>query len=191
MPALIRAWKKQLQQGNTQPLAIVFTKFGPACLRVLQKKGCSREDAEDILQDAVLIFRQNILEGKLQQSKKLNKYLYTICLNLYRIRQRQPIQADISEALLSNSTNQRESAIPEETIVRMMEAFHQLSPKCQQLLTAYYDYGWHMDEIAEKLQLASADVAKATKFRCVRCWTKQIEALTDRREVSTRKEQPQ
>ncbi len=177
MPDLLQAWKKQLQQGNTEPLAILFTKFGSSCIRSLQQKGCSLEDAEDILQDAVLIFRQNLIDSKVCQADKLNKYLYTICLNLYRIRRRQPMLEDISE-VVGKAVDQNRSSIPEETVVKAMQAFRQLSSKCQQLLISYYDQGMRMDEIAEELQLANADVAKATKFRCIRCWIKHLTTLS-------------
>lgn len=169
MPSLLQTWKKQLQQGNTQPLEILFTEHGRYCIKRLQQLGCSGPDAEDILQDAVLLFRHNLLANKLTHQNNLRGYLFMICYNLHRTRRQQAPAISLSETYPSEE-DIKDHSVREEA----MEAFQLLSPKCQDLISRYYVDRQSMSEIADALQLANADVAKATKFRCVQCWMKQL-----------------
>ncbi|WKN44081.1 RNA polymerase sigma factor [Tunicatimonas pelagia] len=174
MPHLIKLWKEQLQQGNTQILETLFVQHGPYCLRRLQQLGCAEPDAEDLLQDAVLVFRHNLLEDKLHHRNNLRGYLYLICCNLYRTRQQQAQATIVSfnEALIRTE--------PEMDVAGRQEAlriFQQLSSQCQEIIGRYYVDQQSMREIAQDMHFANTDVAKATKFRCVQRWLNQLQQL--------------
>ena len=169
----------QLHQGDNQLLKAVFESYGTYCLRTLRKKtGCSREDAEDILQDAALVFRYNILAGKLHHNSNLRKYLYNICYNLQRARRQQKETEDIkqqkvvadwySPVFITLPTLEKSEALRyQQQVDSMLAAFKQLGERCQELLTYFYHEGQDMKTIAQKMGLANTDVVKSNKFRCL------------------------
>ena len=139
----------QLREGNNRPMKILFERYSDYCIEGLQRHvRCGPEDAEDIFQDAVLVFRENALHDKIQHTTNLKDYLYSICFNLHRARQQQKVrrngdQQKIAEHLYERyEVPQIEREIMQQekqTLINLVfTAFDRLGENCQQLLTYFY-----------------------------------------------------
>ncbi|MEM7657009.1 MAG: hypothetical protein AAF399_12825, partial [Bacteroidota bacterium] len=81
--------RTHISAGDPAGLKQVFEETHYYCVRTLMKKTrCDEADAEDLYMDAVLVFRENVLSGKLQQLSNLKTYVFGICWNLWRDFQR-------------------------------------------------------------------------------------------------------
>ncbi|MDP5169646.1 MAG: RNA polymerase sigma factor [Bacteroidia bacterium] len=177
----------QLKKGNEAGLAQVYRETSQYCIRTLIKKtSIPTEDAEDLLMDAILIFRENVLSGKLSTLTSLKSYLFGICWNLWRERNRAQekwatAHSEIERQLfwiqtMEHSTVKEEAESTQEARVRMVtKALADMSERCRKLLTYVYVEGRSQQEIAELMEFASANVVKVTRHRCYKQWMSNIE----------------
>ncbi len=179
--------KKQIQQGNDRGLSFVFEETNRYCVRTLIKKTqCDAADAEDLYMDAIIIFRENILSGKLVTLTNLKTYLFGICWNLWRDLNRarsrwQREQNEIEHQLFLAMEGdgqvwaEDDGSLNRSRIKAIQQGLAQLNEKCRQLLTYVYVEQRSQKEIAELMAFASANVVKVTRHRCYQQWVKQIE----------------
>lgn len=181
-------WIAELKAGNNQSLEILFERYGAYCLRTLRRRtGCSLQDAEDILQESVIVFRNNAIVGRITHSDNLKSYLYTICLNLYRAQAEKQVsqasrQQEVTERWYQDAATEHDAETYEHQVELVMSALDELRPSCQRLLRYFYLQGYSMQEIAEQMNLANANVAKNMKYHCLQCWTEKIQEM--KRDVS-------
>ena len=80
--AKILELRQQLLNGDTSQLETIYRELHSDIFSVLRSKRiCSNDDLRDYFNQAILIFYDNILEGKITELKSLKNYLIGICLN--------------------------------------------------------------------------------------------------------------
>ena len=147
---------------------------GPYCIsNIMRKFGCPREDAEDILIDSIINFRDKILAGKVTYLSSIRNYIYTTCVNMKKERDyyaKRQKEKEGEVILYLYSDNEETKSYQEELLQISMQAFRQLSDSCQQILRYFYIYKLSMEQIADELEYSSANTAKVTKARCYKKW---------------------
>jgi len=137
---------------------------------VLKNSG-SREDAEDIYQEALIILIRKVQSADFVLTSSLNTYLYSICRFLWSERLRKKnknIEVELEKVEPALSENELELLSKKETENTLAEkAFQQLGEKCKQLLLLFYFKKQAMKDIALKLKFSSEKVAKNQKYRCI------------------------
>lgn len=178
---------QQIQTGDERGLQYVFEQSSRYCVRTLIKKtGCDMADAEDIFMDAILIFRENVLAGKLKYLSNLRTYLFGICWNVWRDlnRSRSKWRNEQNEierqVYLLVGQEDRPFAWEDQEEMRQQvqlvsHALNQLSDKCRELLNYVYIEQRPQKEIANLMKFASPNVVKVTRHRCYQQWIKRIE----------------
>lgn len=176
----------RIKENDSSALAEVFHSANAYCIRTLRKKtSCDKEDAEDLFMDAILVFRENVLSSKLDQISNLNSYVYGICWNLWRERNRNQkkwaaAQDEITHQLLLMSEQggipfaEEELMEKQQTINLVTRALTELGEKCQQLLRMVYIEKRSHQEIASILEFSSSNVVKVTRHRCYQQWMKKV-----------------
>jgi RNA polymerase sigma factor (sigma-70 family) len=178
--------------GNNAVLG-QLNQYQAYCLKTLQIKSaqrCSSEMAYDIFIDAVIAFRTNILKGERPDPRYLRAYLARICWNMWMALSRSEErkakkQTNVKEALygtamespdhlVQGEEEKEQAAEREKKLMEIKEAMKKLSDKCRQILHLFIIEGKSMKEIAERFQMASANVAKTTKSRCYSRLMKEI-----------------
>ncbi|MCF6298134.1 MAG: sigma-70 family RNA polymerase sigma factor [Flavobacteriaceae bacterium] len=165
---------EQLKNGNNEYLKIIFEEHGAYCISNIQRKfRCPLEDAEDLLVDAILNFRDKILQNKLTHITSIRNYIYTTCVNMkreknYYTHRKKEKEHEVKLFLYSENDNTNE--YKEELLKRSLDSFKQLGEPCQQILRYFYIYNNSMEEIAAKMNLLNANSAKVTKARCYKKW---------------------
>ena len=132
---------------------------------VLKNNG-NADDAEDILQDAVIVIWEKIQQDNLELKAKLSTFFFAISKNLWLKRLgklgRQVQMDGTKTANLAEKTADFHEQ-DRKLVVGMMD---RLGSKCRELLSLYYFEGLDMSSIAEKLNYNNADTVKAKKHQC-------------------------
>lgn len=166
-------FREELLNGNTKKLKTIYLNFKDDCVNYLRVKYPSSYDtAEDIFNDALIVLNNNILASKVKHFTSVKNYLIGICTNLLRQDNhlKNNFEKKIEEIRLHFSLfddNKAEDINMKEIMhSSVRKAIELLTEKCKKIITYYYLHQMKMREIAIKLELASADVAKTQKSRC-------------------------
>ena len=130
--------------------------------KMVMSNNGTEQEAKDIYQDALIVFWQKVVGGKLVLTSKISTYLYSICLNLWRK------ELDRKSRLSNEEKDSTEylDEDKEERIRIVNECINQLGDTCRRILTYYYFDRMSMSEIAENLNFANTDTAKTKKYKC-------------------------
>ena len=138
---------------------------------MISQRSCGKEEAEDLFIEAVLILREKVMEGKIEQLTNTKYYLYKTCENIYLARlksdkrKRQKLD-DLKYFYYQSSLVEGEEEWDARLQKAAKQAWQELTEKCRDILNYFYVDSLRMTEIMELMDFASADVAKTTKARC-------------------------
>lgn len=164
-----------IKAGSRSHLHQVYLTYRDSFLEWAQARfRCSREDALDVYQDVIIIFYENIVEGKVQQLRsQLRTYLFGIgrILIIKRFNENQRTELmgedesaadlpEISEGDIRLELNDRQRVL--------REAIDQLGEKCRDLLLLFYYHRYATEAIIEELGYKNPEVVKSQKARCMR-----------------------
>lgn len=139
----------------------------PAMKRFLITIGCTGTAAEDIFQEALVIFARKRTEPKFTLTVEPFFYVKNTCKLLWyneaRKQGRNPVFA-----LETDVMQQEDDWFRKEQQLRQVEmVLKRLGNQCQELLQLFYGLSWSMVDIAKKLGLRNDKVAKVQKYRCL------------------------
>lgn len=136
---------------------------------ILRNSG-TREDAEDIFHDSILIFYRRTEREGFQLECSPGTFLYSIARNLWRKRLRRKILREkvieqIQTQMMEEPLAKYEDLGPYQT--RLRAAFRKLPCPCRRLLNYFYFHKKKYEEIAVIMGISTAQVAKNQKLRCM------------------------
>lgn len=170
----LEQFRKALVLGKNKQLEGIYSEYREGCSRFIATKGyCSLEKAKEHFTEAILILRSNIISRKVTELTNVKSYLISICINLARNENyKEKRKADKLRLLIKEKSYNidKGDSLFDDRIEICKQALSQLTERCQQILTAFYVHKAKMKEIAEDLELSSADVAKTLKMRCYKSW---------------------
>ena len=126
-------------------------------------------DAEDILQESVIVFWQRVASGAYEHNSKISTFILAVAKNKWMAEMRrkykkdEPLMSDFKE---EDQPDPDEQVIAKEKLDRVRKAMDFLNPLCKKLLLLFYFEERNMQEIASLLSLANENVAKAKKYQC-------------------------
>ena len=167
---------QRIKANDRTVLGELFQKYQRMISGYILKNGGDQNDAEDIIQETVIVLWQKVNSDSLHLTVKLGTYLQAIAKNKWmaELRKRRKISAqDISENLSDGNPSSLDDLVNEERIEYVRKALDMLQPICRKLLLLYYFEEKSMNQIAKILELANADVAKSKKYQC----KKNLEAI--------------
>ena len=148
---------------------------------ISQNKG-NLQDAEDIFQDAVIVFDRSIRSNKYRGTSSLKAYFFSICklswMNRLRKNKKIHLVADHSK-FDRNDTDSPESLFVNDERKQMLTAIvDQLGEKCAKIIKLW-QLSYSMEEIAKKTGASSALIARKSKYRCMKSLLKLIDNRSD------------
>ncbi|MDB5257215.1 MAG: subfamily polymerase sigma-24 subunit, partial [Chitinophagaceae bacterium] len=78
-----------LRNNERSAFIYVYDTFYPVLARYIHQHGGTREDAEDLFQETVIVLIRNIKRDSFQLSSSMKTYLYAINKNLWLKKVRQ------------------------------------------------------------------------------------------------------
>jgi len=158
---------EELQKGNTKVFSLIYN-FYPLIENYIINNNGSKDDAQDIFQNALLVFYQKVKSPDFELTAKLSTYLFAICKNswLKVLRKKKDLAA------LDEDTHhipiELEDQINEPAIIKaIQEKLKQLGDPCQSLIIFHEFHKMKWEKIAEKMNYATAHAARNQKYKCL------------------------
>ena len=145
----------------------VLYKRWPEVKRFLKSKGCSTVDAEDIFQEALLIYTRKLNEPEFELTTAPFNYVMNTCKFIWYNQSRKENKHRYTELHENISKEEEDWILKELKLSQIEKAISQIGEKCQKLLQLLYGHGLKMSEIAVKIGLRSGNVVKVQKYRCI------------------------
>lgn len=163
---------QRIRSGGQTELGMIYEEYRSEFLHWITKEyECSLDDGKDMYQLTILIFYDNIKQGKLEHLvSSVKTYLFGIGKNLAKDNMRKekkftPINQEkwLKEYLID------EPNLPlDETIFTLAKkALEKLGQPCQRLIELFYYENKNLQEIAEAMQYKNMDTAKNQKCKCM------------------------
>lgn len=125
-------------------------------------------DAKEIYQQTIMVFYENIVNGKLNEMKSnIKTYLFSIGKNKFAELNRHWNRStpEINNNIPDNSPEEVEQ---DNELVQLSEkALMEMGNPCKELLILYYYHKKSMTEIAEMLGYQNGHTARNIKYRCL------------------------
>lgn len=148
---------------------------------ITRNKG-SKEEAEDIFQDALIAFCEHVKRASYRRHSSVSTFVMAIARNAWNNRLRRKGYGETySQAMKAELDNDHEPAsdVPDlswmetEKEKAVERLFSELGEKCREILTLRFWDKLPMEKIALRMQYKNAQIAKNKHFRC-------LEELRDR-----------
>jgi RNA polymerase sigma factor (sigma-70 family) len=158
-----------LKERDESAINYVYQTYWPMILQLVKTNNGSAAEAKDLYQDGILDFLEKVWQENFILTCKIRTFLYSICRNkwLYQLRGRKKF-IDMEEYIAFEQPTEEEpeevAGMPDDN--QIVQAINTLGEPCRSLLVGYYYEKLSMEQLAQKLNYKSVNVAKQQKFRC-------------------------
>ena len=159
-----------IRRGDDEALVTLYRLCdGPVRRYVLANNG-TQDDADDMLQEALVILWERARDGRFEYSARLSTFVVGTVKNLWlrrlaRARRETPAGGPI-ETAADPGDSPLDAMIDRERTRTVDDALARLGEPCRTILLLFYWEQASMDEIARRLGFANAETAKARKYQC-------------------------
>ncbi|CAG5078326.1 RNA polymerase sigma factor [Parvicella tangerina] len=137
---------------------------------LIKKYGGSKEDAQDVFQDALLILCKNVWAGDFKLTSKLDTYLYGVCFNLWRtaLKSKKGKEINLPDEYRLEDQNELEALIAKEGKIKQVEeVLKKLGDPCLKLLQLFYYQAKKIKEIMQEMKYKTENTVKVQKYKCI------------------------
>lgn len=146
-------------------------RYFPQVQKLIVSKGGQKQDAQDVFQDALVVFCSKLEQSDFKLTASIDTYLYSVCKLIWNNQQRKRKTTSNSELEVELDSNDLEELNKllekEELLKRAEQVLLKLGKRCQDLLKLFYFDGLRMKVIAEKMGFKSEKIAKNQKYKCM------------------------
>jgi RNA polymerase sigma factor (sigma-70 family) len=180
---------QKIKSGGQTELGMIYEEYREEFLRwVIKEYHCSMDDGKDIYQLTILIFHDNIKQGKLEHLvSSVKTYLFGIGKNMVKENMRKekkyiPISKEkwLKENLIDEPSHTIEDAVFE----RAKRALGKLGQPCQRLIELFYYEKKSIPEITTALNYKNPETAKNQKCKCMARLRKLFEEETEQNTIA-------
>jgi RNA polymerase sigma-70 factor (ECF subfamily) len=185
---------QKIKDGGQAELGLVYETYRKEFLHWLVKDyHCSSDDSQDIYQLTILVFHDNIKNGKLENLvSSVKTYLFGIGKNIAmdfgrKAKRNSPIDKErwLTDYLMDESDN----APTDQMFDYARKALENLGEPCRQLIKLFYYGKKTMEEITSVLNYKNAETAKNQKCKCMKRLRKLYESEQSKTLIDTSYEQ--
>jgi RNA polymerase sigma factor (sigma-70 family) len=145
-------------------------KIYPAVVKSVKESGGSIADAEDVFQDAMVIFIEKVNNPNFILSSAISTFVFGICKNL-NYEKRREVQKGKTRTVQTKSEGDNtglEEFLEEERKYQALDkVLIKAGTKCLELLKMFYYDRLSMKTIASRLGFKSETSAKTQKYKCI------------------------
>ena len=159
-----------MQQGDEQALAAVYRANEKMVVSFITRNSGTTDDAEDLLQEAVVILWERVRLGRFERSARLSTFLFAIVKNLWfrrlaRMKKEIPTEID-PEVTADDKLSALDELVETEQSERVRSAMKRIGEPCHTLLLLFYWEELSTQQIAQRMGFANADTVKSKKYQC-------------------------
>ncbi|MFQ5605801.1 MAG: RNA polymerase sigma factor [bacterium] len=159
----------RIRSRDRTVLGELFTRYQKLIFNYVTAHGGDQTDAEDVLQEAIIVLWQNVCSGRFEVKSKLSTYLLAVAKNKWRseLRRKKKLSGEsLSSELPDGNPTSLQTVIKSEQLKIIRDALNAINPLCKELLMLYYFEERKLKDIAKILGFANEDVAKSKKYQC-------------------------
>ncbi len=164
-----RQYIERIRLNDREVLGEIFLKYQGMVFNYVLKHGGKETDAEDILQEAIIVLWQKVNAGNFQLTSRLGTYLMGVAKNkwLAQLRKDKRLTSDDNrEDPVDDNPSSLERLLTDEKIKLVRRALEVIQPLCKKLLMLFYFEEKNMNDIAKIMNFANTDVVKSKKYQC-------------------------
>jgi RNA polymerase sigma factor (sigma-70 family) len=159
----------RIADGDDKALSDLYNSNFRMIMRYITANSGTKRDAEEQLQDALVVLWEKVRFGNFVLNSKLSTYIFGVVKNKWRkelVRQRRFI--DLGAVADPKDENPLISETLQETelITVIKFCMTQLSSICREILSLFYYEEKSMEEISLIVGLANEKTAKSKKYQC-------------------------
>ncbi len=159
-----------IRKGDEEGLVMLYrSNRKPVTAYVVANSG-TYDDAEDMLQEALVILWERIRTGRFVATSRLDTFVYATVKHMWLRRlarkRREITGAYDGVEIPDGDASPLERVMESEQAGRVRWALEKIGEPCRTLLLLFYWDELPMAEIAERLGFANADTVKAKKYQC-------------------------
>ena len=171
-----------IREGKYNPAMKGLYAYLPVVKRFVQKNKGTKQEAEDIFQEGLVIFCKKLTDVNFELRCSINTYLYSVCKLLWLDELKKK-----NKKIKNNFLPLEDKYLSEEIDVDIendkpiktaQEAVLMLGEKCKELLQLFYFKKKSMAQIAIQLGFKTEKVAKNQKYRCIEKAKENLKQLT-------------
>ncbi len=167
---------QKILSGDLSELDKVYIEIKPKFISFARRQfpQFEMEEIEDIYQDTIIVFYQNIKRGILKEiNSNVSAYLIQIGkIKLIQLYESKKKELGVKEHFLANELGQEEYDFKIENAVKFI--YSKMTDACKQILNLFYFEKKSMDEIALILDYKNADTVKSKKSRCISSFNSKV-----------------
>jgi len=169
-PALEQSILERVRQRDEATLAGIYKEVYPMVLKYITLNSGSKEDAQDIFQDAFYLLIKKSEQADFMLTSQVSTFLVGISRNLWlkKITQK-GIDKSVYQAEI-HIDESSETELEEQNLARVRHmnfALTNLGEPCKTILVNYYFLKQTMQEIAATFHYTNAENAKNQKYKCL------------------------
>jgi len=158
-----------LSQDNTAVNAcmqFLYADHFPTIKHFVLKNNGTNEEANDVFQDALVIFYVKIRKGEYLSTSSLKTYLFGISKNLW-LKELRKKRTEAKHMTVGDEPGFQEELIIQESQMTIRKVMEHINEECKRLLIDFYYNGQSMSELTVKYGLGSEAATKNKKYRCL------------------------
>ena len=168
---------RRIRNGDSQPLKQIYASMTERCIKYIQSRNGTADDAKDLLQDSLYIFFKRVMEDEqFTLTAPAEAFIFRIFQNkwfkLFKSKGYKNTKLDLDEEDSRRKNNiADEESLPDDFVLTDSEhpvskLMDQLGKDCKKVLLAFYVYKQGLEAIAEDLDFTYKYV-KLKRFRCM------------------------
>ncbi len=169
---IVQGMLSEDERLTSESLKHLYKSCSQMITQIVCSNGGNVQDAEDLVQEVLLMFRTQLLSGKFiyKEEVRLSTYIYRMAMNQWItiLSRRSADVKRVAEYHVRNEGMDRDPSRIFEDVEEtntFLAVFSKLSPLEQDLLRHYYDKKMPLEQIANLLEIKSVDAAKMLKHR--------------------------
>lgn len=168
--------KHILKRNREAVFQKMYERNFPIVARMIKHTGGTLSDAQDVFQDALLIFYEKMTQPNFEIKSSANAYLVGIAKHLWYQQSKSTAMISFTEmeqtiAITPDYFKADRQIVKEKRLLRMLQGAGQ---KCVQLLQAFYYKKWSMAEISRTFGYSSTRSATVQKYKCLEKIRKEV-----------------
>jgi RNA polymerase sigma factor (sigma-70 family) len=159
-----------IRTGDETALVKLYRTNRKSITAFLLRNNGTADDAEDMLQEALVILWERVRAGRHEYGARLSTFLFATVRNLWLRRlarkRRESPATHPPEDHPDETLSPLDQIIDDERTEAVRSALDALGEPCRTLLLLFYWEELSMEDIARRLGFANADTAKSKKYQC-------------------------
>ncbi len=156
-----------LGSGKIEKAFVKLYKIYPKVRSILKKYGATKDQMNDIFQDALVSLYQKLQRNDFAIQTSIESYITNTCKYMYFKIQKDARSMDELTELVQEEMDIESILLEDKKIQQAETALQLIGQKCREILISFYIGKKSMQEIAKEFSYSSENAAKTQKYKCL------------------------